>query len=130
MNPAKVARELGEWIETGSPIISAAYDVAVGRAMIDLCEESLALKFLGNEGAMLEIEKSAKTGFLPRNQAGRLERAIRKVVERTEKGELADPWLAEGLYYKLLPVQKFLDRTHYLSFLKWAEKLGNRSRGR
>lgn len=117
--PRSIIEKTKGWVEAGDPIISAAFDVATGKHMVELSEADLAMKFLGSEGAIREIERSVGSGFLTKEEAGKLTKKLNKTLNEIEKNGLSDVWGIESLLYDLWKIQNFLDKRHYISFIAW-----------
>jgi len=109
-------------MEVGDPIISAAFDVATGKHMVELSERELAMKFLGPEGAIREIGRSASSGFLTKEEADRLTKKLNRILNEIGERGLSDVWKKESLLYDLWNIQIFLDKRHYASFLLWLKR--------
>jgi len=116
--PIDVVRETKDWIKIGDPIISAAFDVAAGKHMIELSEKELAQRFLGPEGAILEIQRASQAGFLAEIEAKRLTEKLHKIRAEIDS-KFQDPWMRESILFDASRIQDFLDKRHYLSFANW-----------
>lgn len=112
-----VAR-IRDWMETGDPIISAAFDVATGKHMVELSEKELAQRFLGSEGAILEIERASKAGLLSESESKRLMKKLHKILHEIDMN-FSEPWARESILHDMWKIQNLLDKRHYLSFLNW-----------
>ncbi len=117
-SPKEAIEKTKDWMETGDSIISAAFDVATGKHMVELSQRELAMKFLGSEGAVLEIKRAAISGFLTENEAHKLTKKLVEIV-KTMENDFSDLWGRESILYDLWRTQNFLDKRHYLSFLNW-----------
>lgn len=120
--PRSIIEKTKGWVEAGDPIISAAFDVSTGRRMAELSESDLAIKFLGPEGALREIERSASSGFLSQREAHRLAKKLNMLIRIIERNGLSDPWGTDSLLHELRNIQIFLDKRHYVSFAIWSEQ--------
>ena len=118
-HPKEVVGKTKYWIEIGDPIISAAFDVATGRRMVELFEKDLALKFLGGDGALREIKRSANSGFLSKKDADKLAKNLRSVIKILKNDGFNDTLEIYSILHKLRNIQIFLDKQHYASFLGW-----------
>lgn len=121
--PRSIIEKTKGWMKAGDPIISATFDVATGRRMVELYEKNLAIKFLGQKGALREVERSAKSGFLTEIEARRLKKKLRKLTRILENGP-SNPQQVDLIFSDLRNIQIFLDKRHYVSFIKWLIKRG------
>jgi len=112
-------KAIEDWInDVGTPIISAAYDIAVARHMMELNEINIFLYYLGHTGAIYEIEQSTKVGYLSRRESSRLIKRIKKIISDANN-VFNDAWFRSSLDYELRQIQIFLDTRHYSSFISF-----------
>lgn len=121
-------KKIKSWVEAGDPIISAAFDVATGRRMVELFERDLALKFLGKEGALGEIKRSTNSGFLSKEDAYALAKNLRAVIKKIKNDGFGDSLEIYSILHELRNIQIFLDKQHYASFLGWLVNLKENSK--